>query len=226
LPRPVHKSTLGLAALATVALLAAGCGTGGLPSKTADVSKGRQLFVRGEAGKPSCGSCHTLADAGTTGTIGPNLDDAFGPGRAQGFKDSTIAAIVADQIRYPNKQQMTKIGGVMPANLVTGDDVSDVADYVASVAGLPTKGGGGGGKVTAKSGKQIFLTAGCTGCHTLANAGSHGTIGPNLDQAKPPKALVVTRVTNGRGAMPSFKGKLTPQQIQAVAQYVSSAAGT
>jgi cytochrome c6 len=224
LPRRVPKA-LGLAAIAALALLAAGCGTGGLPSKTADVSKGRQLFIRGAAGKPSCGSCHTLADAGTTGTIGPNLDDAFGPGRTQGFKDSTIAAIVADQIRYPNKQQMTKIGGVMPANLVTGDDVSDVADYVASVAGLPTKGGGGGGKVTAKGGKQIFLTAGCTSCHTLADAGSHGTIGPNLDQVKPPKALVVTRVTNGKGAMPSFKSKLTAQQIQAVAQYVSSVAG-
>jgi cbb3-type cytochrome c oxidase subunit III len=223
LPRPAPKA-FRLAAVATLALLAAGCGTGGLPSSTADVSKGRQLFIRGEAGKPSCGSCHTLADAGTTGTIGPNLDDAFGPGRAQGFKDSTIAAIVADQIRYPNKQQMTKIGAVMPANLVTGDDVSDVADYVASVAGLPAK-GGGGGKVTAKTGKQIFLTAGCTGCHTLADAGSHGTIGPNLDQAKPPMALVVTRVTNGKGAMPSFKAKLTPQQIKAVAQYVSSVAG-
>jgi cytochrome c6 len=185
LPRRVPKA-LGLAAIAALALLAAGCGTGGLPSKTADVSKGRQLFIRGAAGKPSCGSCHTLADAGTTGTIGPNLDDAFGPGRTQGFKDSTIAA---------------------------------------SVAGLPTKGGGGGGKVTAKGGKQIFLTAGCTSCHTLADAGSHGTIGPNLDQVKPPKALVVTRVTNGKGAMPSFKSKLTAQQIQAVAQYVSSVAG-
>jgi mono/diheme cytochrome c family protein len=112
----------------------------------------------------------------------------------------------------------------MPANLVKGQDVSSVADYVASVAGLPVK-GGGGGKVTATGGKQIFLTAGCTSCHTLADAGSHGTIGPNLDQAKPSKARVVTRGTNGRGAMPSFKGKLTPQQIQAVAQYVSSVAG-
>ncbi len=229
MPRPVRKR-LGFAAVAALALLAAGCGAGGLPSENADLSKGRELFIRGEAGKQSCGSCHTLADAGTTGTIGPNLDDAFGPGRAQGFKENTIAAIVAGQIRYPNKGQITKVGAVMPADLVTGDNVSSVADYVASVAGLPTKGGGGGGgggggKVTAKSGKQIFLTAGCTSCHTLADAGSRGTVGPNLDQAKPPKSLVVTRVTNGRGAMPSFKDKLTAQQIQAVAQYVSSVDG-
>jgi mono/diheme cytochrome c family protein len=59
----------------------------------------------------------------------------------------------------------------------------------------------------------------------LADAGSSGTVGPNLDQAKPPEALVVDRVTNGRGAMPPFKGQLTPAQIQAVAKYVSSVAG-
>lgn len=217
MPRRVPRS-LGLAAVAASALVAAGCGAGGLP-KGGDAGTGKQLFVQ------QCGGCHTLADAGTRGTIGPNLDDAFGPGRAQGFKDSTIAAIVAGQIRYPNKEKMTTVGALMPANLVKGQDVSSVADYVARVAGVPVQGGGGGGKVTAKGGKQIFLTAGCTSCHTLADAGSHGTVGPNLDQAKPSKALVVTRVTNGKGAMPSFKGKLTSQQIQAVAQYVSSIAG-
>jgi sulfite dehydrogenase len=59
----------------------------------------------------------------------------------------------------------------------------------------------------------------------LADAGTNGTVGPNLDQAKPPKALVVDRVTNGKGAMPSFQGTLDPAQIQAVADYVSSVAG-
>jgi mono/diheme cytochrome c family protein len=59
----------------------------------------------------------------------------------------------------------------------------------------------------------------------LKDAGSTGTVGPNLDQAKPPKSLVVMRVTNGKGAMPSFKGRLTKKQIDAVASYVSSAAG-
>ncbi len=63
-------------------------------------------------------------------------------------------------------------------------------------------------------------------CHTLADAGATGTVGPNLDEAKPPATLVVTRVTNGAGAMPSFKGKLTQQQIDDVAAYVSSVAGT
>ena len=73
-------------------------------------------------------------------------------------------------------------------------------------------------------GKSIF-TASCGTCHTLADAGTAGAVGPNLDEAKPDKALVVDRVTNGQGAMPSFKDSLDSQQIEAVAEYVSSAAG-
>ena len=82
-------------------------------------------------------------------------------------------------------------------------------------------------KVTgdAAAGKQVFETAGCKSCHTLKDAGATGTVGPNLDEAKPPKSLVVDRVTNGKSVMPSFKGQLTPQQIAAVAEYVSTVAG-
>jgi cytochrome c oxidase subunit I len=72
------------------------------------------------------------------------------------------------------------------------------------------------------AGKQVFLSAGCSSCHTLSAAGASGTVGPNLDQKKPSKALVVDRVTNGKGAMPSFKGQLSQQQIDAVAAFVSS----
>ena len=75
------------------------------------------------------------------------------------------------------------------------------------------------------AGKEVFESAGCVGCHTLADAGATGTVGPNLDEAKPPHDLVVTRVTNGMGAMPPFKGQLSEKQIQDVAAYVSSVAG-
>jgi mono/diheme cytochrome c family protein len=76
------------------------------------------------------------------------------------------------------------------------------------------------------AGKAVFTgSAGCTGCHTLKDAGSTGTVGPNLDQAMPPASLVIDRVTNGKGVMPSFKGTLTPTQIADVAAYVSSVAG-
>ncbi len=85
-----------------------------------------------------------------------------------------------------------------------------------------------GGDKAVVAGKEVFLSAeaGCGNCHTLADAGSSGAVGPNLDEAKPPAELVVTRVTKGRGVMPSFEGKLTEQQIQDVAAYVSTVAGS
>jgi mono/diheme cytochrome c family protein len=75
------------------------------------------------------------------------------------------------------------------------------------------------------AGKAVFETAGCKGCHTLKDAGATGTVGPNLDQAKPPLSLVVARVTKGQGAMPPFKGQLTDKQIADVAAYVVKATG-
>ncbi len=69
--------------------------------------------------------------------------------------------------------------------------------------------GGGGGQGDAAAGKAVFTSQGCSTCHTLKDANASGQIGPNLDDAKPPASLVVERVTNGMGVMPSFKDKLT-----------------
>lgn len=77
----------------------------------------------------------------------------------------------------------------------------------------------------AAAGKSVFASAGCGGCHTLADAGSSGQVGPNLDDAKPARELVVERVTNGKGPMPSFKDQLSEKQIQDVAAYVVQATG-
>ena len=77
----------------------------------------------------------------------------------------------------------------------------------------------------ATAGKSVFATAGCAGCHTLADANSHGNVGPNLDQSKPALSKAVLRVTKGRGAMPSFKGQLTTKQIADVTAYVVKASG-
>ena len=191
-----------LLALAT-ALLAAGCGTGGI-SKSGDSDKGKTLFLA------KCSGCHTLADAGSHGIQGPNLDDAFAYDRRQGFKQVTVQQVVRDQIELAVPP--------MPQNLVKGADADAVAAYVAMVAGKP---------VAAKNttnGKDIF-TANCGSCHTLKDAGTNGTVGPNLDQLKPSLAVVQHQVTNGGGVMPAFKGTLTPAQITAVAKYVSSVAG-
>jgi mono/diheme cytochrome c family protein len=75
------------------------------------------------------------------------------------------------------------------------------------------------------AGAKIFKSAGCVGCHTLAAAHSTGTVGPNLDQAKPDYRLATARVTLGKGAMPSFKGQLSDQQIADVASYVVKSTG-
>jgi mono/diheme cytochrome c family protein len=76
------------------------------------------------------------------------------------------------------------------------------------------------------AGKAVFTgAAGCGGCHTLADAGATGTVGPNLDATKPPYEKVIVQVTNGGGLMPPFKDTLSEQQIQDVAAYVSSVAG-
>ena len=77
------------------------------------------------------------------------------------------------------------------------------------------------------AGKVVFTgSAGCIGCHTLADAGASGSVGPNLDAAQPSYDKVVERATNGQGIMPSFKDTLTEQQISDVAAYVSSVAGS
>jgi cbb3-type cytochrome c oxidase subunit III len=204
----VRRGVLGTL-LAAAALVAGGCGTGGKATGGGDLQNGQKLFTA------KCGGCHTLAAAGTSGTIGPNLDDAFSGPKQQHFKNSTIENVVLDQIRQASLP--------MPANLVRGQDAIDVAAYVTAVAGA----GGPGAKPPSQlgnDGKAIFSSQ-CSSCHTLKAAGATGTIGPNLDQLKPPLAIVVKQVTNGGSVMPAFKGKLTPAQIDAVAKFVSSSAG-
>jgi mono/diheme cytochrome c family protein len=87
----------------------------------------------------------------------------------------------------------------------------------------PTETGAGGGDAAA--GEEVFASAGCETCHTLAVAGSTGNVGPNLDEAQPSADLVIERVTEGKGAMPAFADQLSEQQIRDVAAYVSENAG-
>jgi sulfite dehydrogenase len=214
-----------------VALAAAGCGAVGRVTQ-GDPAHGKELFLASTP-KGSCASCHTLADAKSQGTIGPNLDDAFASDKAQGFSQQTMADIVRGQIAYPEEP--------MPANIYRGQDARDVALYVAKCAGNPSCGvtaetrkpkpapattsGGGGTKPAKPNGKAVFASAGCGACHTLKAAGSSGNVGPNLDQLKPSQATVAHQVEVGGGAMPAFKGRLSDAEIQAVAQFVASNAG-
>lgn len=77
------------------------------------------------------------------------------------------------------------------------------------------------------AGKALFSN--CAGCHTLADAGASGTVGPNLDSSKPPLELVVQRVALGQGGMPAFSkakgGQFDDQQVADVSAYVVQATG-
>ena len=217
--------------VAGLTLALTGCGTGGYTDEGSQ-GAGKQLFL-----DANCGACHTLADAGTKGTIGPNLDDAFAQARIDGMTSDTFTQVVSKQIEFPITETSTGAPGMPPVDetlpkcgdveggafCVRDQDraVADIAVYVAAVAGT---GKTAPDQPAPTDGKSIFV-ANCGSCHTLADAGTAGAIGPNLDQAKPSKELVVDRVTNGMGAMPSFKDSLDAGQIQAVAEYVSSTAG-
>lgn len=238
---------------AVLGVLLAGCGSVGHSEGSGDEQNGKQLFVEG------CGSCHQLADAGTKGEIGPNLDDAFYQYRvdASGARgddgeidpsalkdpdvEATVRQVVRGQIAYPVVNPSTGAPG-MPADIYTGDEAEDVATYVASVAGLeppdartetpppappppaPGPPAPPGPDDQLAEGKAVF-TANCGACHTLADAGTTGTVGPNLDDVQPSQATVQEIVTDGRGAMPAFGGQLSEAEIDAVAAYVSTVAG-
>jgi cytochrome c6 len=80
-------------------------------------------------------------------------------------------------------------------------------------------------KGDSKKGSSVYASGGCGGCHTLAAAHSSGTVGPNLDQLKPDYRAVTAQVTNGGGAMPAFKSKLSAKQIADVSAYVVDSTG-
>ncbi len=169
LPNPI-RLLLVLAALAGMLLAVSGCGT-----STADPERGRTLF------RAKCGVCHTLAQAGTTAQVGPNLDDAFAAARAAGEGGDTIEGIVKAQVGYPRPSNSDSAVS-MPADVVTGQDLEDVAAYVGMWAGVP---GAAPPKVPGGPGAQVFANNGCGTCHTLAAAESGGVTGPNLDEVLP-----------------------------------------
>jgi mono/diheme cytochrome c family protein len=161
---------LALVALAAIMVAASGCGT-----TDADPERGRTLFIQ------KCGTCHSLAQAGTTAQTGPNLDHAFAAAREEGNDSDTIEGVVKAQVEYPRPSNANPAVS-MPADIVTGQDLDDVAAYVGEWAGVP---GAEPPKVAGGPGAQVFADNGCGGCHTLAAAESGGVTGPNLDEVLP-----------------------------------------
>jgi mono/diheme cytochrome c family protein len=223
MPRPVNfiRPLLVLAALTAVVAAASGCGT-----STADTTRGRVLFVQ------KCGVCHTLAQAGTTAQIGPNLDAAFAAARTAGEGGDTVEGIVKAQVEFPRPSNSDPAVS-MPRDVVTGQDLEDVVAYVGRYAGVP---GAAPPQVPGGPGAQVFANNGCGGCHTLAAAKSGGVTGPNLDEVLPGQSAATieesivnpnAHIAKGYPAnvMPAnFSTIIKPSEIEQLVEYLIGSA--
>jgi mono/diheme cytochrome c family protein len=204
-------------------LTASGCGV----AQNGNVDRGRQLFTS------KCASCHALKDAGSSGALqGPDLDAAFAQARASGMDSDTVAGVVKAQVENP-RPSTDNPSVSMPADLVSGEDLDDVASYVASVAGVA---GIKGPQLPNDPGAPVFANNQCSGCHTLKAAGAAGTTGPDLDQVIPgmsaaqvrksivdPSAKIVRGYPN---VMPKNFGQLiSPQELNALVSFLLKYSG-
>ncbi len=212
-----------LLATGMLAGLVAGCGTStSAPVTGGFQDRGRQLF------SAKCGTCHKMQQAASLGVQGPDLDAAFASAREVGMDDDTIEGIVKAQIEHPRPSMEGFPGVSMPANIVEGNDLEDVAAYVAAYAGTnaqPPKAPGEG------PGAQVYANNGCGSCHTLAAAQSAGQLGPNLDEVLPgtPRAeieqsIIDPNALKAKGyenvAMPDRFDSIPPDQLQQLIDFL------
>jgi plastocyanin len=159
--------------LAALALAAGGCSVKGADNTNLIV--GKQQFVA------KCGSCHILARAGTRGSVGPNLDEAFRQSLAEGLKRSTVRGVVEGQVLNPNPE------GAMPKDLAGGAKLRDIAAYVAQVVDRPGQDTGllasavapaGAGKPAVEKAGKLALEASPTGQLAYVTNKASATAGP------------------------------------------------
>jgi mono/diheme cytochrome c family protein len=216
------RLVLALTALAAVAVAASGCGT-----TTADVDRGRTLFVE------HCGTCHELAEAGSAGQVGPNLDAAFASAREAGEGGETIEGVVKAQVEFP-RPDTGQSNVSMPAKILEGQDLEDVAAYVGKWAGVPDA---APPQVPGGPGAQVFANNGCGSCHTLKAASSGGTTGPDLDEVLKGQSIAMieesvvdpnAKIATGYppGVMPETFGEtLSEEEVAQLAEYLSRETG-
>jgi len=213
-----------LVATGMLAGLVAGCGsTTSSPVTGGFQDRGRQLFAA------NCGTCHKMAQAASQGVQGPDLDAAFAAAREVGMNDQTIQGVVKAQVENPRPSMDGFPGVSMPANIVEGNDLNDVAAYVAAYAGVP------GAKPPVAPGDgpgaQVYANNGCGSCHTLAAAQSAGQLGPNLDQVLPgtPRAEIQQSILDPNAmkakgyenvAMPDRFDTIPPDQLQQLIDFL------
>lgn len=212
-----------LTALLALAVVASGCGT-----TSADPERGRALFIQ------KCSKCHGLAQAGSSSEVGPNLDHAFAAARAVGNDSDTIEGVVKAQVEYPREVNGNPRVS-MPADIVTGQDLDDVAAYVAEWAGVP---GAAPPEVAGGPGAQVFANNTCGGCHTFKAAEAGGVTGPNLDDSIPGEdeatvreMIVDPNAEIAKGYPPdvmpqNYEQELTPKELEDLVKYlIENAAG-
>jgi mono/diheme cytochrome c family protein len=169
-----------------------------------------------------------MAEAGTTAQIGPDLDRAFAAARVAGEGGETVEGIVEAQVEFPRPSNDNPAAS-MPADVVTGQDLEDVAAYVGRYAGVP---GAAPPRVPGGPGAQVFASKGCGGCHTLAAAQAGGTVGPDLDEVLPGQSAKMveesivdpnTVIAKGYPAnvMPAnFAQTLSAKELEDLVQYL------
>jgi mono/diheme cytochrome c family protein len=202
----------------------AGCGV----STKGDFDRGKQLFTA------KCSRCHTLRDAASISPIGPDLDAAFAQARAQGMDPETISGVVKNQVENPRPSTENPAVS-MPADLVSGKNLDDVAAYLGTVAGNPDF---KGPELPADPGALVFLQNGCASCHTMSSVGSTATTGPDLDMAIPTlktakavnTAIVDPEKTIAKGypsgVMPeTFGQSISPDDLDSLVQFLLKCSG-
>jgi mono/diheme cytochrome c family protein len=216
------RPLLVLALLGALVLAVSGCGT-----TNADPARGRTLFVK------KCGVCHAMAQAGTTAEVGPSLDAAFAAAREIGEDSDTIEGIVEAQVEFPRPSTGDPANS-MPADIVTGQDLHDVAAYVGEWAGVPNA---APPEVEGGPGAQVFANNGCGGCHTFAAAGSGGVTGPNLDEVLPGQSaeeikedIIDPNKEIAQGYPPNvmpqeYEETIPPDELEALVEYLEQEAG-
>jgi mono/diheme cytochrome c family protein len=191
-------------------------------SEDADLERGRALFLQ------NCGTCHSLAEAGSRAQQGPDLDASFAQARGDGMDSDTVEGVVQQQISNPREidEGVPDYTAVyMPPDLVTGQDAEDVAAYVASVAGVP-----GAEPPPLGTPAEVF-TERCGSCHSLQAGTGDGT-GPNLgdslagEDAEYVEQQIVapnSEIAKGfsEGVMPvDFKQTIPKQNLEDLVDYI------